>query len=156
MPSEDFVDALSGTYGIAASADYVMVLDRKRHCDEAILKVTGRDIAEGEYALFFAAAQYLWKLDGCDLKAASDTVETRRDTTELAKLGENTFQVLAMVKGRTETTPDQVAKKFGITNKVAGQLLSRLADKGRIVRTRFGLYAPTPRPVHTREELEVK
>jgi RecA-family ATPase len=48
MPSEEFVDALSGTYGIAASANYVMVLDRKRHCDDAVLKVTRREIAEGE------------------------------------------------------------------------------------------------------------
>ena len=39
--SGDFVDAVSGTFGIAGAADYVAVLKRKRKSPEAMLSITG-------------------------------------------------------------------------------------------------------------------
>src|SRR5260370_33994524 len=48
--SIDFVDSVSGTQGIAGSADFVLVLSRKRHENEALFSVTRRDVAEAEYA----------------------------------------------------------------------------------------------------------
>ncbi|MGB3673583.1 MAG: AAA family ATPase, partial [Candidatus Nanopelagicales bacterium] len=48
--SEDFLDSVSGTQGIAGAADSVIVLSRKRKSDEGVLSVTGRDIEENEYA----------------------------------------------------------------------------------------------------------
>ena len=49
--SEDFLDSVSGTQGIAGAADAVLVLARSRGNAEAVLKVTGRDVEEAEYAL---------------------------------------------------------------------------------------------------------
>ena len=66
---------MSGSQGIAGSADCVLVLSRKRHSDEAVLSVTGRDIAEAEYAL--NSDDGLWRLDGTTLADAAKTAETR-------------------------------------------------------------------------------
>ena len=75
--SADFVDTVSGTQGIAGSVDFVLVLARKRHENNAILSVTGRDIVEAEYALH-ADDGVLWRLDGADLDAARENVQQRR------------------------------------------------------------------------------
>lgn len=84
--SADFVDAMSGTQGIAGSADFVMVLKRKRHDDDAVLSVTGRDITEAEYALH-AVDGMLWRLAGDDLAAAADAAQRRREADQLARWG---------------------------------------------------------------------
>lgn len=70
--SADFVDSVSGSAGIAGSADCVLVLARKRHSDEALLSVTGRDVPEGEYAL--AVNDGLWQLDGPLKRAARNSI----------------------------------------------------------------------------------
>ena len=44
--AEDWLDTVSGTQGIARSADYILVLRRKRKSDEGTLAVTGRDVAQ--------------------------------------------------------------------------------------------------------------
>ena len=86
--SADFVDGVSGTM---ASPDgrLIMSLDRKRHSDDAILSVTGRDIVEAEYALH-ADDGVLWQLDGDDLRAARKTVQQRREADQLDSLSDRT------------------------------------------------------------------
>ena len=49
--ADDFVDSVSGTHGLAGAADTIMVLARRRQAADAVLKVTGRDVPEDEYAL---------------------------------------------------------------------------------------------------------
>ena len=90
--STDFVDAVSGTQGIAGSADFLLVLSRKRHDDEAVLAVTGRDIAEREYALKSDGG--LWTLDGTSLADAAKTVESRHQQRQL---GDRSLEVLEFV-----------------------------------------------------------
>ncbi|MGV0695598.1 AAA family ATPase, partial [Mycobacterium paraintracellulare] len=63
--SSDFIETVSGTQGIAGSADFVLVLSRKRHSDEAVLSVTGRDVNENEYALTTSNGR--WALAGSSL-----------------------------------------------------------------------------------------
>ena len=47
----DFIDRMSGSTGLTAGADAVMVLERDRGKADACLKITGRDIGEAELAL---------------------------------------------------------------------------------------------------------
>jgi hypothetical protein len=61
--AEDFVDAGSGTAGLAGAADTVIVLSRDRQEAAGLLKVTGRDVAEGEYAVTFKDGA-VWELEG--------------------------------------------------------------------------------------------
>ncbi|MDO3647676.1 AAA family ATPase [Nocardia mangyaensis] len=133
--SVDFVDAVSGTQGIAGSADYVLVLSRKRKETAAVLAVTGRDVPENEYALTMDDGK--WLLDGMDLLDAAAAVERRRDS---ASLGDRSMDVLAHVAANGATTPADIASKFGMDNKVASNLLSRLHESGRIAKPKRGTY----------------
>ena len=74
--SPDFVDAVSGTAGLAGAADFVIVLSRKRHSQDAQLSVTGRDVNEAEYAL--RSDNGLWYLDGDSLQSAAQAVDPPR------------------------------------------------------------------------------
>jgi hypothetical protein len=132
--SADFVDAVSGTAGLAGAADFVLVLSRKRHSDEAVLAVTGRDIIEGEYAL--RTTDGLWELDGDDLMSAGRTAEQRRDTQSL---GDRSLEVLSLVNSRNETRAADLSS-IGVDQAQARVYLNRLAESGRITKAGRGLY----------------
>jgi RecA-family ATPase len=134
--SSDFVDSVSGSQGIAGSADFVLVLSRKRHSDDALLSVTGRDIPEAEYAL--CTDDGIWVLDGADLSAASETAGRRRlsDTRS-----DRSVEILTAVTDSVcPVSPTEVSEKLGIDNDTVGRYLRRLAQDGLIERSGRGLY----------------
>jgi len=136
--SDDFVDAVSGTQGIAGSADFILVLRRKRQAMEAVLSVTGRDVPENEYALTTEGG--LWSLDGPDLAAAAEAVKTR-STTE--NLGDRSAEAAAFVVGRPlGTRPADLATHLEISSNDAGTYLRRLHESGRIGKRTRGIYTP--------------
>ncbi len=136
--SADFVDSVSGSQGIAGSADFVLVLSRKRHSDDALLSVTGRDIAEGEYAL--TVTDGLWQLDGGSLHEAAAAAMKRRDAGDL---GDKSLEAMEFVNSRPlDTRPADLATHLGIDGNVAGNYLRRLCESGRIGRRARGLYTP--------------
>lgn len=135
--THDFIDSVSGTQGIAGSADFVLVLNRKRHASEAVLHVTGRDVTESEYALTTQDGR--WTLDGMDLLDAAATATRRRESGDL---GEVSNQALALVNSRAETRPADLADHLGIDGNLAGNYLRRLHDSGRIAKRGRGIYKP--------------
>jgi RecA-family ATPase len=134
--SPDFVDSVSGSQGVAGSADFVLALSRKRHSDEALLSVTGRDVIEAEYAL--NASDGLWQLDGSTLTAASETAEHRRLSDTRSDRSMEIFSIVAT--SPTPLSPTEVSEKLGIDNDTAGRYLRRLAQNGFIKRAGRGLY----------------
>jgi RecA-family ATPase len=133
----DFIDAASGTYGLAGSFDFVMVLNRKRLEDNAVLAITGRDVIEAEYALT-AEGGYMWKLDGGDLRQAAQMV-TQRRTEE--KMGDRKYEVFQHVCGLSEpTTAVDVAKALGLDGNDAGTYLRRLVADGALTKAGRGKY----------------
>ena len=140
MHSDDWLDQVSGTNGLTGAADYILMLQRERKSDEAVLHVTGRDIREGGYALTFDDG--IWTLDGMDLLDASERADER---TERGNLGGAMLAVMAYVNGRDEpaTTADVVAQygeTLGIYREKARVYLNRLADEGRIQKVARGQY----------------
>jgi len=133
--SADFVDAASGTLGITGAFDFVLVLQRPRHSDAATVSVTGRDVAEAEYALTVTNGK--WQLDGDTLTAAASAAETRR---EQQRLGDRALEVLAFVNSRSEQTRAADLAGLGIDAHQGRTYLSRLADSGRIRKTGRGMY----------------
>jgi hypothetical protein len=137
----DFIDLVSGTQGLAGSVDYVLALDRKRLCDDAILSVTGRDIIEAEYALVAEDGMF-WKLDGADLSTAANAVQERRATE---KMGDQKYKVFNYVcKSNDPVTPEQVAKACGMDNNDAGKYLRRLAADNAVTKAGRGKYLANP------------
>ncbi|HKS47371.1 MAG TPA: AAA family ATPase [Amycolatopsis sp.] len=135
--SEDFVDSVSGTHGIAGSADTIAVLARPRGRDAALFKITGRDVPEGEYALTLTDGR--WTLDGDDLDAAAVAAQLRQQTEAL---GDRSADIMAFVSQRPEgVRPSEVEQVFGPDSR---RYLARLAESGRLLRPKRGLYTPVP------------
>jgi len=145
--SDDFVDAVSGTQGIAGSADFILVLRRKRQAADAVLCVTGRDVPENEYALTTEGG--LWSLDGTDLTSAAEAVKTRKSTESL---GDRSAEAFAFVGTRPlGTRPTDLAGHLGIDSKLAGNYLLRLHEAGRIAKRTRGIYTPVREVREVRE-----
>lgn len=62
MGSDDFLEQVSGTNGLAGAADTTLVLKRARSTADGMLHVTGRDVEEAEYAMAFQPAAGVWHL----------------------------------------------------------------------------------------------
>jgi hypothetical protein len=136
--ADDFVDSVSGTHGLAGAADTVIVLTRSRHETSGLLKVTGRDIPEGEYALTVADG-CAWNLDGADLEEASFRA---RQTRLSGGVSDRSAEIIAFVAANPpHVRAGEVEDKFGPD---ARRYLKRLADSGRLRRLSRGLYASVP------------
>ncbi len=141
--SEDFVDNVSGTNGLAGAADTILVLSRRRHETAGIIQVTGRDVAEGEYAVEFVDGCH-WVLAGGSLDAAASRADRVKNA---GSLGDRSLDVLDLVNQHPEgITAAQIDEKLDITG--ARTYLSRLKETDRIVSLRRGVYGPRP-PVAT-------
>jgi hypothetical protein len=139
----DFVDQVSGTQGLAGSVDFVLALNRKRHENDAILSVTGRDVNEAEYALI-AERGFIWRLDGTSLAGAAVRADEKRDeeieAARLRRLGRQAQDVVKLINERGEVTPAEIAFKYHLTPKIASNLLGRLVEGGFIVQSGRGEY----------------
>jgi hypothetical protein len=144
--SEDFVESVSGTNGLAGAMDTICVLVRKRQSTEGVLKITGRDVPEAEYALTVDNGH--WLLDGANLAAAAGTAATRQESDGL---GDRSTQIVQIVNANpTGISPTKLAEVLDIAPKHAGEYLRRLAGSGRIDKSGRGNY----RPAHTVETVE--
>lgn len=137
--SDDFVDSVSGTHGLAGAADTILVLCRNRNETDGLIKITGRDVPENEYALKLERGMF-WTLAGDDLEASSRRAGELRARNGL---GDRSLDVLTLVNEHPDgITVKAVDDELGITD--GRTYLGRLADTNRIVRLRRGTYAPYP------------
>jgi hypothetical protein len=132
--SDDFLDQVSGTLGLAGSVDTIITLNRERTGTSGTLSVTGRDVDEMVYKVNFVGGQ--WSTDGGDLAEAA-----RRATAR--KFGLKMQETLDLVKSGLATTISEVSEYVGVSEATARKYLSRLAsDYGLIERTGTGQYGP--------------
>lgn len=136
----DFLDAVSGTQGIAGAADSVLVLRRERHEKRATLQVTSRDAAEGEYSLTMSE-NGVWTLDGDSLAEAQDAARTARATHGV---GDRMAEVIEAVGRHPEGIAPRNLKVLlsDIPSDQVDKYLSRAVDAGRIEKVQRGLYTP--------------
>lgn len=136
--SEDFVDGVSGTNGIAGAADTIIVIARARTEERGLFKVTGRDVIEREYAVEITGGS--WRLTGESLAEAASAAQTVRAT---ADLGDRSAEIVRYVA----TQPDgvraaQVGEALDMPTDDARRYLSRLHDAGKVGKPSRGLYTP--------------
>ena len=135
--SEDFVERVSGTNGLAGSADTIIVLARKRQSEEGLLSVTGRDVPENEYALVMRDGVH-WSLDGMDLANAANKARQREENAA-GGLSDTSQSIVDFVRsgGAAGKTTAEVVEKFGPD---ARKYLTRRVDDGRLIRSGRGHY----------------
>lgn len=137
--ADDFVDAVSGTHGLAGAADTILVLCRARQEQDGVVKVTGRDVAEGEYAVRFDP-DALWRLDGDGFDGAASKARQRQAT---AGVGDRMADVIDFVSDCSEPVgPGDVAAAIGVDPKTAQVYLQRAVKAGRLQKPRRGAYSP--------------
>lgn len=133
----DFLDAVSGTQGIAGAADTVIVLKRERHEQTATMQVTSRDAAEGEYALTMDEGR--WSLDGGDLLAAAQSAQTLK---QVSGVGDRMAEVIEIVGRHPDgITPKDLRELLPDMSNV-DEYLRRAVAAERIKKLGRGLYAP--------------
>ena len=138
VASDDFVDNVSGTNGIAGAVDTILVIVRPRTEERGLIKVTGRDVTEREYAVSTRGGR--WQLVGSTLDDAAEAAVIVKTT---ANLSDRSAEIVRYVATRPEgVRAGEVAEKFGISNREAGTYLGRLFDAGKLKRPERGLYTP--------------
>ena len=139
----DFIDAVSGTAGLAGAADTIIVLARDRQEAAGLVKVTGRDVAEGEYAVTFKDGA-VWELDGHDLEVAREKAQKVRATTRAtAAAGDRMLDVVLYAYEHPDgVRRGDVAKALKLEPSVAGVYLARAVDTGRLQRAERGPLHP--------------
>lgn len=136
--ADDFVDSVSGTHGLAGAADTVIVLTRSRHETSGLLKITGRDVPEGEYAVTLHDGS-TWDLDGASLEEAAAHARQARIS---GGVSDRSAEIIALVAANPpHVRAYEVEEKFG---QDARRYLKRLADSGRLRRLSRGLYTSVP------------
>lgn len=134
--AEDFVERVSGTNGLAGSADTIIVLARKRQSTSGLLMVTGRDVPEAEYALTMVDGTH-WQLDGQDLAEAAENAREREEDAS-GQLSDTSAQIIRFVREHPDgVTRKEVVDKFGDN---AGRYLARHTDAGWLERIGRGKY----------------
>lgn len=134
--SDDFVQMVSGTNGIAGAFDTIMLLNRKRLEETGLLKITGRDVSEHEYAVTSSLGP--WRLTGESLADAAREAETTR---EAESLGDRAASILRFVNQQSgKVTPLSTAKALGLDNELVSKYLVRLADSGKVLKISRGVY----------------
>jgi hypothetical protein len=115
---DDFLEEVSGTFGLTGSADCVAVLARKgRGQMDGVLKLTGRDIEEKELALKFDPHLGLWSLLGEANKYAMS--QERQD-------------ILLTLRKNGPQTPTQIAEKLDKTPGAIRGLLLKMKEVGEV------------------------
>lgn len=138
---EDFVHSVSGTNGLAGAADTIVLMKRSRFETDGLLMVTGRDVAEAEYAVRFADG-YRWSLIGDSLRDANQRAGQVHAT---AGVGDRMAEVIALVTERGEARATEVADGLKDMNEnKASVYLGRAVNSGRLRRVKRGVYAPLP------------
>lgn len=135
----DFLEAVSGTFGISGAADYTVVLTRNRQENTGLLAVTGRDVHEAEYQL--ANENGNWILAGGSLDAAA---EAARERPRTEGLGDNSAEIVAWLYANGSGTTSKIADELGLDPDVVRKTLTRAEKAGRIVRLSRGIYGPIP------------
>lgn len=128
--SGDFVDAVSGTHGLAGVADTTLVLDRARMEDFGRLRLTGRDVQERELVL----------------KRVGPTWVVYDGPIPDPDLGEVAARIVQWVADQSEAVgPSAVALALGEPVENVKRTMARLAESHRLVKQGRGLYR-TPVP----------
>ncbi len=136
--SDDFMDSVSGTNGIAGAADTTIVIRRARTEGDAVISITGRDVMEKEYAASFDGGH--WQLAGGGLDAAQSAVALARATKTLGS--DRSIDIVKLVHQHPAgITRKDIDAKLGLGNQL-GPYLKRLSDEGHIANPSRGTYTP--------------
>jgi AAA domain len=132
MNAADPLDEISGTQGIAGSADGVLILKRPRGNSRGELHVIGRDIEhDGAYAVDFNKATAKWEMVG-----EASKVETSAGRALVLRALE--------ALGGAASLSDVVLQTTGKSKQYVFQMLGELVERGLVTKPAKGRYEISP------------
>jgi hypothetical protein len=137
--SADFVDAVSGTHGLAGAADTTIVVNRDRLSADGLIRVTGRDVREGQYAVTFAEGA--WTLAGETLDAAQEAAAAR-SLMPATGSSDRTREVVQYVSAHPGCNSVEIEQSLDFPPGHGRVYLKRLVDRGLIERLSRGRFGP--------------
>lgn len=124
----DFLQALSGTNGLAGAADTIIVLKRDRLSKDAQLFITSREMEESEHHLNFSD-NAVW------------TIGDRPQGSQTPPSGTTGQNVVLILQGSTiALTRAEIAAKAYISVDSASGAIRRLKDQGTIIEPQPGRF----------------
>jgi hypothetical protein len=135
LDSDDPFDSISGTLGLTAAVDTLMLLHRR--ADGVVFCMRGRDVEDEELSVQFDKDTATWNVLG----TAQDVRRSATDTAIVEVLYEAFKE--AEAGADTSLSAEQIKSRAGLKMKAdtLRQNLKRLADKGVIRRNERGRYA---------------
>jgi hypothetical protein len=124
MEAEDPLDTISGTLGLAGSADTSIVIARSSQ--GTTLYVRGRDIEEAEHAISFDKTTCRWAILG----AAADVQRSKERNAILAALDE----------AGEAMSPEAIVTAVGMKRGNVDRLLGKMVTDEEILKVGRGLY----------------
>jgi RecA-family ATPase len=128
--SEDIFEKISGTTGLTAAPDVLLVLQSVKQSEtrkEGKLHVRSRDFADNIYALYFDMATCHWLIQG-----NADKVEESERGTEIISLYGNDHEKVLQLK--------DIAAGLNTSSPNASKIVSRLLNKGLLSQASRGKY----------------
>lgn len=135
--SGDWMDSTSGTNGLNGAADWTANLSRPRNEDRGVLRVTGRDVPEGEYAIRSESGR--WVIEG---QALADAAKVAAQAKLTSGVGDRSAEIIAYVFTQGEVTAKQVEEALDLPD--ARRYLARLHDAGKLAKPKRGTYTSVP------------
>lgn len=125
--AEDVFDEIRDSAGLTGACDAVMVLQRQRNDDSAVLHITGRDVDETQFALKFDKTSGQWNLLGD--AAEYGLTEARREIRALLR------------KAKRPMTPMHIAESLGKNVSTIRNLLVKMDADSQVINHYNGTYS---------------
>ncbi|GAA3472882.1 AAA family ATPase [Nonomuraea roseola] len=126
MGSDDFLEQVSGTNGLAGAADSTLVLKRARGTADGVLHITGRDVEEAEHALSFQADTGTWHL--------------LAGPPEDHQLGETRAAIARYLRSNPNSPPRDIAEAISLSRDTVKRTCARMATDGQVCVDAAGRY----------------
>ena len=122
--SEDWLNEVSGSQGIAGAADTILSLKRARTENRGILHRTGRDVEEKDFTMELDGFGWILKGDADEFEAP----DWKRN-------------IISYLKEHNSVTPMQLSTALGTPLSTAQNSLVRLVKDGTIKKIGYGTYS---------------
>jgi hypothetical protein len=126
--SDDWVDLVSGTYGISGSVDTLMFLKRRRGESQAVLSITGRDVEEKQYKLNVNLNRQKINVIGEETEEDIELTDAQRDI------------VMCLQAYGEPKSPKEISEMVGKTVGSIKRLLANMVEDGKVIRAGYGKY----------------
>lgn len=131
----DWMDSTSGTNGLNGAADFTVNLSRARNENTGLIRVTGRDVIEGEYSVTVTDGE--WVLNGDTLDDAAQAAQQGKTTQNL---GDDAAAIVRYATEHGPVSPQKIATALDIPSNSVRQYLMRAVDTDRLRKYGRGLY----------------